>query len=303
MEKERVSESKGAIGVQRSCCSPPNRPPICADPPLRPPPHRDPRGSDCCTLKLPPLWASGWFSGPRGLKSLLWFPTVPCPTGLLTPGCPFSLLHQHPIPRFPQAAASSCIERSMRTQTPTFRLLPEPCPSQRHFELRQESKATGRTGLRSEQDKSHKMLKSRDRKRRNTPARCCHYSPPPMGCPGSAKLFRGKTPRVRAEGIRASTQSDSFGRVQVSRWATSAAPLRHLTMNANLWCTCPLLTYKNIQTCREILCVSLSRTVDNCREAESQPVGILLRRMAVFHLVLYVTVKGGDVAGSHEVCW
>lgn len=51
---------------------------------------------------------------------------------------------------------------------------------------------------------------------------------------------------------------------------------------------------RNIQTCEECLLVYLSQTVDKC-QAESQRIDIMLRRMAILHLVLYITIKRGDV--------
>lgn len=50
-----------------------------------------------------------------------------------------------------------------------------------------------------------------------------------------------------------------------------------------------------------LIWVYLSQTLDNCWAAESLSIGIMLRRMAVFHIVLYITVK--DVSGFPEICW
>lgn len=62
-----------------------------------------------------------------------------------------------------------------------------------------------------------------------------------------------------------------------------------------------LLMYENIQTCEEFLCVYWSQTVDHSWEAESQRIGLMLQRMAVFHLVLYISIK--EVGGLQEIHW
>lgn len=51
----------------------------------------------------------------------------------------------------------------------------------------------------------------------------------------------------------------------------------------------------------EFLSVYLSHTIDNFREAESQWIRIVLQKMAGFHLLLYIAIKGGEVSGLHEI--
>lgn len=63
---------------------------------------------------------------------------------------------------------------------------------------------------------------------------------------------------------------------------------------------CPKKTFKLVNN----VLVYLSQTVDNDQEAVSQRIGILLQRMAVFHLLFYITIKEEDLGGLHEIhCW